>query len=106
MLLREMLIDYQNPRNFMAIKKMYFGVHLASSIVDPNIVKAVKINCLDFYIESVEYILTRLPLKNSKFENLYFMYPAIVKSKYIGSITPAANDFMQLVAMIVVMISK
>lgn len=69
-------IDFKNPRNFMAIEEMYFGVALNTSGCSLNVLQQIKINCLDFYIESVNQILTRFPLKK-----LYFFQIRIYISK-------------------------
>lgn len=71
-------IEYRNPQNFLDINDMYFGSAISASQADKSILKAVKIKCLDFYIESVKQILKRFPIKNSIIEKLQFLDPQII----------------------------
>nr|CAI5841217.1 unnamed protein product [Callosobruchus analis] len=51
-------IDYMNPHNFLPIESMYFGAYINTSSCSPNILRSIKLKCLEFYIESVKQILT------------------------------------------------
>nr|CAI5846293.1 unnamed protein product [Callosobruchus analis] len=89
-------IDYMNPHNFLPIESMYFGAYINTSSCSPNILRSIKLKCLEFYIESVKQILTRFPLKNSVLAKLEFIDPKIVINKKIKSIADVANEFPNL----------
>nr|CAI5863200.1 unnamed protein product [Callosobruchus analis] len=89
-------IDYMNPHNFLPIESMYFGAYINTSSCSPNILRSIKLKCLEFYIESVKQILTRFPLKNSVLAKLDFIDPKIVINKKIKSIADEANEFPNL----------
>lgn len=86
-------IDFANPRNFLNIDEMYFGASLTNSQIDKNILKSVKVRCLDFYIESVKQITSRFPLKNSLIEKMQFFDPEVIKTKKKTFISDVAMSF-------------
>nr|CAI5822412.1 unnamed protein product [Callosobruchus analis] len=86
-------IDYMNPHNFLPIESMYFGAYINTSSCSPNILRSIKLKCLEFYIESVKQILTKFPLKNSVLAKLEFIDPKIVINKKIKSIADVANEW-------------
>ncbi|XP_050516405.1 uncharacterized protein LOC126891268 [Diabrotica virgifera virgifera] len=79
-------IDFKNPRNFLQLDDMYFSAEINSSSLDKNRLEKVKLNCLNFYIESVQQICSRFPLKDSLFEKMEFMDPEVIRSRKIRSI--------------------
>ncbi|XP_050316342.1 uncharacterized protein LOC126750689 [Anthonomus grandis grandis] len=90
-------IDFKDPRLFLNLNDMYFSAHINSADLEKNRLDMVKLRCLDFYIESVEQILSRFPLKNSVFQKLEFLDPEVVKSRKIRSISNFSMLFQNLI---------
>lgn len=91
-------LDFKNPRNFLQLDEMYFSAEINSSSLEKNRLERVKLNCLNFYIESIQQILTRFPLKDSLFEKMEFMDPETVKSRKIRSIGTISKLFPNLLS--------
>lgn len=90
-------IDPKNPRNCLSIDDIYFGASITISKIDKNFLNAVKVKCLDFYVEGTKQILLRFPLKNSVIEKLKFLDPMCVKFKDKNTISDVASLFPNLV---------
>lgn len=90
-------IDYNNPRNFLDINDMYFGAAINASHDNKSILNAVKIKCLDFYIEAVKQVLLRFPVKDSIVEKFQYFDPEHVKAKPINSISDLTSHFPNIV---------
>lgn len=91
-------IDFRNPRNFLAIDNMYFGVYINGSSCDKSILKRVKLKCLDFYIESIKQIITRFPLKKSIFAKIEFLDPNNVLNRKTNTISDIVILFPNLLS--------
>lgn len=90
-------IEYKNPRNFLELDKMYFGAAINLSDQDSTILQPVKLKCLEFYIESINQILSRFPLKNSVLKKLEFLNPDNVMNRKIASISDIFVHFPNLI---------
>lgn len=65
---------------------MYFGVDIVMSNLNEQDLKFIKLKCLEFYIESLDQILKRFPMKNNLLQEFEFLNPEKVRLKKINSI--------------------
>lgn len=91
-------IDFKNPRNFLDLKDMYFGAAIHSSSYNPQALDNLKKYCLQFYLESIEQMFKRFPLKNSLFSKFDFISPSTVMKKKIRSIADVCIVFPNLIS--------
>lgn len=77
-------VNVHCPENYVDLENLYLGHecnNLLSNIGDEGVVKTVKTDILNFYIEASAGIQERLPINDDFFQNLIFLKPEISLNK-------------------------
>lgn len=94
-------VDFKNPRHFLKIEEVYFGVKVAKTIAEKalsdNQVSFFRLRCLDFYIEACKQIVNRFPLKGNIVKELECMSPSTVKAGNLASLATVAIHFPNMI---------
>ncbi|XP_072381987.1 uncharacterized protein [Diabrotica undecimpunctata] len=95
-------IDFRNSRNYLDLEQIYYGARVQNIFYNhtdltPEQKHLFQLRCLDFYIESCNQIVKRMPLESNKLKELSNIGPAKVKSGEISSITHMCGLFPGLV---------
>ncbi|KAG0442935.1 hypothetical protein HPB47_015472 [Ixodes persulcatus] len=97
-------VDYENPRCFVPLEDMYVGA-IATAFLTFKECSATseqrhffRLRCLDFYIESIEQILKRVPFRESTLSNLEFLDPIVARTRSAPSAAPLARAFPNVIS--------
>ncbi|KAH9360390.1 hypothetical protein HPB48_008384 [Haemaphysalis longicornis] len=92
-------VDYKNLRSFVPLEDMYVGGRAATFLSSGDCTatseqrRFFRLRCLEFYIESVDQILNRVPFQEETVANLELLDPVIARTGSAPSIAPLAAAF-------------
>ncbi|CAG9840754.1 unnamed protein product [Diabrotica balteata] len=91
-------IDFINPINYLDLEQIYYGARVQNIFhnhtdLTPEQKHLFQLTCLNFYIESCNQIVKRMPLESNKLKEMSIIDPAKVKSGEISSIAHMCGLF-------------
>lgn len=98
-------VEYKNPRHFLPLEDLYVGGRAAAFLSSDDCTatseqrRFFRLRCLEFYIESVEQILKRLPFREATVANLELLDPVTARTGSAPSIAPLAAALPNVVGL-------
>lgn len=89
-------MTFKNVENFLLTENIYCGANAAAKFIKERELTGdqiifIRLRCLDFYIESCQQIVSRLPLENNPPQNFSFLGLTVVKAGHLPSILAVAT---------------
>ncbi|XP_049268465.1 uncharacterized protein LOC119379780 [Rhipicephalus sanguineus] len=97
-------VEFRNPKCFLPMEDVYVSGQATALLSSRECALTAeqsqffRLRCLDFYVESVDQILKRIPFQESVLRHLELLDPAVCMNGSAASIAPLAQAFPNLVS--------